>query len=235
MNRIFPIILLLTLATSISAQKLDHRVSLNAGGLFSYLSEYEKSRILGYEVGLYTDIIRRSKWGLSTGLEYHNKGGENGVPIPNYDVTFKYRYHQITLPVLASYKLTKRLSIHGGLYMGYNSPSYFEYHVNEWSFGANPPDYKDFLDLRSEELKKLEVGSRLGLQFQLFNNWFLGFYANHAFNSIYRKKSRVNFLFLQNDDNLYFDQEFKQMMDDKLKSAKNMFYSLVLRRNLFKY
>ncbi|GAA5221233.1 porin family protein [Membranihabitans marinus] len=235
MNRFFPIILMLSLTTSLSAQKLDRRVSLSAVGLYSYLTEYEKSRILGYKVGLYTDLIRRSKWGLSTGLEYHNKGGENGVPIPNYDVDFKYRYHQITLPLLLNYNLFKRLSIYGGLYMGYNSPTYFEYGVNEWSFGASPPDYKDFIDFRSDELKKLEVGSRIGLQFQLFDNWYLGFYANHAFNSIYRKNSRFHILFLQNDDYLDFDQEFKQMMDDKLVSAKNIFYSITLKRNLFKY
>ncbi|GAA5221231.1 hypothetical protein GCM10025777_18610 [Membranihabitans marinus] len=221
------------MTTSISAQKLDRRVSLSAGGLYSYLTEYEKSRILGYEVGLYTDLIRRSKWGLSTGLEYHNKGGENGVPIPNYDVTFKYRYHQITLPVLASYNLTKRLSIYGGLYIGMNKTSVLEYGINEWFITPGTvvsiPGYTE-----EAEFRKLELGSRLGVQLQLFDNWYIGFFANHSFSTFYNNNADKKNLLLFDKDYYTFDDEFKKMMDKKLVSSKNMFYSLVLRRNLFK-
>lgn len=220
--------------TKIEGQTNEHRISLSIGPAYSYLTNYENSRMYTYSTGLQTDVLKFDDWGLYTGIFFQNKGGENIESYQDREVVITYQYYQYSVPVILFYRLGKKLILQAGIYCGWNIPYKMQYDMESdiIKFISQPND-KDFDGHR--EIRKLENGSKIGLEFTLFKNFSLELTIAHAFLPFYIDQPSSNYLILTDKNAVDLNLPFKRLLDHKMKNSKNAFYCLAVKVDLFKY
>jgi len=136
------------------------------------------------------DVIRMfsDKWGIATGLRYERKGGNSCVVMKNYlttitlvgDGTPTYGYFSgtvetkcdikyLSLPVMAFYRATKRLDVHGGLYFSYALDRKYQTKAYDGKIRETPlvpavgvtESYSDF----SDKITQTDMGIEAGISY----------------------------------------------------------------------
>ena len=180
------------------------KAGINIGGTSPLPLPREIRKIDSYSptlcFSLEGDIVKwfgaKEKWGMLIGLRLENKGMETDARVKNYSMAYfgdqgeivegnwtgmvhtKYRATLFTIPVLATFKVNKRLRLEFGPYVSFASSGDFSGHVYEGylrhlcptgekvNFEGDSRAYYDF----SEHLRTTQVGIQAGVNWKAFRH-----------------------------------------------------------------
>ena len=180
------------------------KAGINIGGTSPLPLPREIRKIDSYSptlcIAIEGDMIKwfgeKKKWGMMLGLRMENKGMETDARVKNYSMAYfgdhgeivegnwtgmvhtKYRSTLFTIPVLATYKVNRRLRLQFGPYVSFQSSGDFSGHVYEGYLRHNDPTgekvgfegnnraYYDF----SDELRTVQVGIQGGVNWKAFRH-----------------------------------------------------------------
>jgi hypothetical protein len=156
-------------------------------------------------------------WGMQTGIRLETKGMSTDARVKNYGMEFymdspdplvgrwtgrvktKVNNTYLTVPVLATYKLTSRWRLQGGPFFSYLIDGDFSGHVFEGYLRENDPtgnkiefkgDSKATYDF-SDDLRKFQWGAQLGAEWKAFKQLTVNANLTWGFKDIFKSNFKT--------------------------------------------
>lgn len=151
-----------------------------------------------------------SNWGIESGIRLENEGMETKARVKNYnmemtakdgghlkgrwtgDVRTKVNHTYLTVPLLATYKISPRWRVQAGAFASYMTDGEFSGSANDGYLREDDPtgekvmveeaDY-DF----SDDLSKFQWGAQLGGEWKAFKHFNVNANLTWGFNNIFKK------------------------------------------------
>lgn len=176
------------------------------------IDSYSPTMLLSVEGNVTKWLGQTQKWGVSVGIRLETKGMETKASVKNYSmelisddgkvsgvwtggVNTKVRNSYLTLPVVATHRLTERWNLSAGLYASYLLDGDFSGHVYDGYLREGDPTGTkvDFTDGKiatydfSDNLRKFQWGAQVGTEWKAFKH--LNVYADLTWglNDIFEK------------------------------------------------
>lgn len=159
--------------------------------------------------GSVTKWFNNSKWGIETGIRLENKGMKTKARVKNYNmemiskeeghvkgrwtgmVSTKVRNSYVTLPLLATYKLTPRWKLQGGAFFSYmlegdfSGTAYDGYLRDEDPTGEKVYLTEATYDF-SDDLRRFQFGAQLGADWKAFKHLLVSANLTWGFKDIFK-------------------------------------------------
>ena len=177
------------------------------------ITNYSPTMCFSIEGNVVKWFGEKEKWGLMLGLRLENKGMQTDARVKNYGMAYfgdggelmegywtgmvrtKYRSTLFTIPVLATYKVNKRLRLQFGPYVSFQTSGDFSGHVYEGYLRHIVPtgekvdikgenrQYYDF----SDNLRTVQVGMQGGVNWKAFRHLTVSADLTWGLSNIFKK------------------------------------------------
>ncbi len=180
------------------------KAGINLGGASPLPLPREIREIDSYSptlcISIEGDVIKwfgeKQKWGVMLGLRMENKGMETHARVKNYGMAYfgeggelmegywtgmvrtRYRSTLFTIPVLATYKVNRRLRLQFGPYVSFQSSGDFSGNVYDGYLRHYDPtgekifsegEYRPYYDF-SEHLRTVQIGLQAGVNWKAYRH-----------------------------------------------------------------
>lgn len=159
--------------------------------------------------GTVTKWFTNSKWGIESGIRLENKGMKTKAEVKDYNmemiskeaghvkgrwtgmVSTKVRNSYLTIPLAATYKLTPRWKLQGGLFASYMIEKEFSGTAYDgYLRDEDPTGEKVFLTEAtydfSDDLRKFQWGMQVGADWKAFKHLLVTTNFTWGFNNIFK-------------------------------------------------
>jgi len=192
------------------------KAGINVGGTAPIPFPEEIRSIKGYDPTLSFTIEANvtkwftQKWGMQTGIRLEDKGMITKAKVKNYNLAIidkdggymegkwtggvktKVNHNYLTIPLLATYKLTPRWVLNGGFFGSYmfkgdfSGTAYDGYLRNIDPTGVKVEVDEATYDF-SDDLRKFQWGAQLGAEWKAFKHLTVHSNLTWGFNDIFKK------------------------------------------------
>ncbi|HJD75271.1 MAG TPA: PorT family protein [Bacteroides reticulotermitis] len=206
--------------SSLRGLEYEIKAGFNVGGTSPLPLPEEIRALTGYDplinLSIEGNVTKwldaQKKWGVIVGIRLENKGMSATARTKNYSmeiidggsrlkgnwtgrVKTKVRNSYLTIPVLATYKLSPRVKVNAGPYFSYLTQGDFSGHVYDGYLRKdNPTGTKvEFKDGKiapydfSSDLRKFQWGMQLGADWRAFKHLSVSGNLNWGLNDIFKK------------------------------------------------
>lgn len=175
------------------------------------IDSYNPEMALFLEANVTKWITKR--WGVETGVRFETKGMTTKAQVKNYSMELivsgeppmvgrwtggvKTRVNNsfLTVPVLATYKVSPRWKLQAGLFLSFLASGDFSGNVYKGYLRENDPtgnkiEFKDDDEAAydfTDELRKLQWGSQIGAEWKALKHFTVNTNLTWGFNDIFRK------------------------------------------------
>ncbi len=215
-----------------------NKLNLVVDGKYSYLTNYEDSRNLAYNVLLTYNYLLNDNLALSVGTGYDTFTGKSEEKNENATINkIDIEGRQILIPVGVEYQFNKLLSVAVHFNLGYAFSYKASYEVGSRvlsDFGVIDDSY-----ILKDEFAPWTFGLSGGLGINLGSGWKASFTYYHGLNSVYNDQSET--LILKSFDSIKDDlissigESEVNLQRESLISFKNYSFALGLSKTLYSF
>ena len=198
---------------------LEYRVKagFNIGGTSPIPLPREIRAINSYSptlaIAIEGDVHKRfedSRWGLLLGMRFESKGMKTNARVKNYhmemtakdggymegawtgNVKTKVRMSYITIPMLATYQVSRRLELHAGPYFSYAtdrefSGTAYDGYIRHGDATGEKANIDEATYDFSDDVRNFQWGAQLGCEWRAYRHFNLYADLTWGFNSIFPK------------------------------------------------
>lgn len=192
------------------------KAGFSIGGTSPLPLPEEIRAIKGYNprlaIGLEANVTKwfTDKWGMETGIRFESKGMKTKARVKNYNlemvekdggymkgrwtgfVETKVNNTYLTVPLLATYKLTTRWKMQGGVFFSYMMDGDFSGTAYDgYLRNVDPTGIKIYIDEAtydfSDELREFQWGAQLGAEWKAFKHLTVHGNLTWGFEDIFKK------------------------------------------------
>lgn len=196
------------------------KAGFNIGGTSPLPLPEEIRSIRGYNptlaIGIEANITKwlTNRWGLETGIRFETKGMKTKARVKNYNMEMiekdggymqgrwtglietKVNNTYISIPLAATYKLTSRWKLQGGLFFSYMTDGEFTGTAYDgYLRNIDPTGVKVYVDEAtydfSDDLRNFQWGAQLGAEWRAFKHLSVNANLTWGFSDIFKSKFDV--------------------------------------------